>query len=177
MFVLSRIGILQNGELRRGQELCWYVFPAPRPSHYTHAAEGRLLEKEPTNLQAQSLNALIEDKATRGESYLSNISRYPLTHSPRRIYRNGHRRRRRSRWCLVAHELSKAGCAQMTLTYNRFSNAVALVMLSRCLRIECLPMNAPHSLRHSSSYYTTSGRLRYFTINLFSHRIRPTSNT
>ena len=47
--------------------------PAPRPFHYTHVAEGRLLEKEPTNLQAQSLNALIEDKATRGESSLKHF--------------------------------------------------------------------------------------------------------
>ena len=39
----------------------------PYPSNQADVAEGRLLEKEPTNLQAQSLNTLIEEKATRGE--------------------------------------------------------------------------------------------------------------
>ena len=38
-----------------------------RPSDHTDVAEGRLLEKEPSNLQAQSLNSLIEEKATRGK--------------------------------------------------------------------------------------------------------------
>ena len=40
----------------------------PYLSDRPDVSKGRLLEKEPTNLQAQSLNTLIEDKATRGES-------------------------------------------------------------------------------------------------------------
>ena len=40
---------------------------SPYPSNRVDVAEGRLLEKEPSNLQAQSLNTLIEEKATRGE--------------------------------------------------------------------------------------------------------------
>jgi len=109
----------------------------PHPSYHADMAKGRLLEKEPTNLQAQSLNTLIEDQATRGESpqCFQSVS---LTHSPRRIHRNGYRRRRSSRRCSTAHELSKAGRAQIIPTYNRFSNAVAFAMLSLCSRIQCL---------------------------------------
>jgi hypothetical protein len=40
----------------------------PCPSNRVDVAKGLLLEKEPSNLQAQSLNNLIEDKATRGKS-------------------------------------------------------------------------------------------------------------
>ena len=68
MPLLSRLGILQNGELRRGQELRRYAPPlSPLSPNQADVAEGRLLEKEPANLQAQSLNGLIEDKAARGE--------------------------------------------------------------------------------------------------------------
>jgi len=42
----------------------------PLPSYHIDGTEGRLLEKEPSNLQAQSLSGLIEDRATRGESLL-----------------------------------------------------------------------------------------------------------
>jgi hypothetical protein len=68
MPLLPRFGILQNGELRRCEELCWYVSLAfPHPSNQADASEERLLQKEPSNLQAQSLSNLIEEKATRGE--------------------------------------------------------------------------------------------------------------
>ena len=42
----------------------------PCPANHIDMVEGRLLEKEPSNLQAQSLSGLIEDRATRGESTL-----------------------------------------------------------------------------------------------------------
>jgi len=134
-------------------------------------AKGRLLEKEPSNLQAQSLNSLIEEKATRGE-LPSSVLRNSLTHSLRWIHRYGYRRRRRSRWCVAAHELSKAGSAQITSIRNCSSNAVAFVMLSRCSRTECLSHERFRLLDVRPLITRSLGWLRYSTINLFSHRIR-----
>lgn len=52
---------------KRPRALSVRVPAFPRHPNQADVTEGRLLEKEPANLQAQSLNDLIEDKATRGE--------------------------------------------------------------------------------------------------------------
>lgn len=172
MPLLSCSGILQNGQLRRGQELRQYVSPSfPCPSDHTDVAKGRLLEKEPSNLQAQSLNSLIEEQATRGE-LPSGVLGNSLTHSLRWIHRYGYRRRRRSRWCVAAHELSKAGSAQIISTHNRSSNAVAFVMLSRRSRTECLSHERFRLLNVRPPITQNLVWLRYSAINLFSHHTR-----
>lgn len=104
---------------------------------------------------------------------LLSVFRHSLTHSPRWIHRHGYRRRRRSNWCPTAHELSKAGSAQIIPIYSRFSNAVAFAMLSRCSRIECLSPRTLSTLLDIRPPITRIlGWLRYSTINLFSIRAR-----
>jgi hypothetical protein len=87
-------------------------------------------------------------------NHLLSIPRNPLTHPLRWIHWYGHRRRRRSGWCFAAHKLSKAGSAQIIPIYNRSSNAVAFVMLSRCSRTECLSPRTLSTSRHSSPCHT-----------------------
>ena len=90
----------------------------------------------------------------------SSPSRIPLIHSPRWIYRNGYRRRRSSSWCSAAHELSKAGGAQIAPTSGRSSNAIVFVMLSLCSRTERLQTNTSTSSRRSSAYHTNPSLAR-----------------
>ncbi|KAF9644976.1 mitochondrial fission 1 protein [Thelephora ganbajun] len=65
------VGILQdiyrNEPVRRRECLYYLALGYYKMGNYEEAKSfvGRLLEKEPSNLQAQSLNALIEEKATR----------------------------------------------------------------------------------------------------------------
>ena len=108
------------------------------------------------NLQISKPKASILSSRTRlpEVNHLLNVFRNSLTHSLRWIHRYGHRRRRRSRWCFTAHQLSEAGSAQIIPIHDRSSNAVAFVMLSRCSRIECLPPRTISTSRHSSHYYT-----------------------
>ena len=117
------------GTTKKPRTLSVRAPPFLRPSNISDAAEGRLLEKEPSNLQAQSLSGLIEDRATRGESPLFD-SGHLLMRSPRWIHRNGDRRRRRSSWCFAAHEPSKAGGAQIAPT-----NAFLMPSFSSCFRL------------------------------------------
>ena len=136
------------------------------PSNHVDAAEGRLLEKEPSNLQAQSLSGLIEDRATRGEC-LSNTSRHSLMHSPRWIHWNGHRRRSRSSWCFAAHEFSKAGGAQIAQPTAAF----LMPSFSSCFRVAHEPERLPMNIFHFPSPFTPPsphkllGSVGYFTIN------------
>lgn len=66
-------GTTKWGTTRRLRDSSVSVPAFPNPSNQPDLARGRLLEKEPSNLQAQSLNNLIEDKATRGESHLKQL--------------------------------------------------------------------------------------------------------
>jgi len=59
---------LKWGTMKRPRALLVRVPGFPCPPNHANMAQDRLLEKEPSNLQAQSLNSLIEEKATRGES-------------------------------------------------------------------------------------------------------------
>ena len=68
MSILSRLGPLQDGQFRRGEKVQWCALSVDceMSCHISHLCTGLLLEKEPTNLQAQSLAQLIEKGAARG---------------------------------------------------------------------------------------------------------------
>jgi len=100
MPILSFFRSLQDGKLRGGKKIQWYVLctyvsAAHHLNYLSRAA--LLLEKEPSNLQAQSLAQLIEKAVTRGSSSLL-VRYYANTHPcqiHRRIYRDGSGRRSR----------------------------------------------------------------------------------
>lgn len=87
MLVLPCIGILQDGQLRGGEEvqLCvdltrvHSLTEAKVSLVSSHAAAvtestALLMEKEPANLQAQSLAYLIDQRVTRGSCFLPYVS-------------------------------------------------------------------------------------------------------
>lgn len=69
MLVLYRTGVLQDGQLCRCKSFQWWAHRCVVP-WITHLSNARftdlLLEKEPANLQGQSLGSLIEQGVTRG---------------------------------------------------------------------------------------------------------------
>ena len=154
MPLLPCFGVLQNGKLRRGQELRRYASLYPPILPIVLMWPKVDCWRKSLQISKPRASTLSLKRRLPEVNYLPKHFRHPLTHSLRWIYRNGHCGWCRSRRCFAAHELGKEGSAQIIPIYNCSSNAVAFVMLLSCSRTGCLsPRTLSTSLRHSSLYY------------------------